>query len=682
MATTQAPATFWKRWTGMLLLGLICSGPLVAQRWVSVGPGGGVGGQLAAASADASRVYLLGRSAPDLLLTLHSSGNGGRSWQTVPGPTLSALLAVDPAHAETLFGLVIDGSQTRLSKSVDGGMQWQPADAGLAGNVDPFTVNAAVFDSQTGGSLLAATDDGLFASQDRGDSWQALAALAGVPVGALAVSPPAAARHWLAAVELPLPGSANCDPDTATCTYADILESADGGATWQSTHYPAPDAVVTQLVAGAAWQVALAGGQVMRRRPGGAWLPGAALPDVASQLARSPDDVLYAATGVGVFYSLDGARSWLPGVAKAQPSAGVDSIVVLADAARTVLALGQDVWRSGDQGHTWLDSSTGLSGQLIEALAVAADSNVYAGLFYKGVMGSANQGASWQPLNQGLGIARLPPFVDGFAAFGINDLAADLHDAARVYLLLSVGQTSQVARLAFGGQGWELRPPLPLAANSFADTVRVDPSTAGSLYVLAQEPASGGNYTAVLLHSGNDGLSWHRLLTDPLAISSLAIDPRQAGTLYAWTFSRGILKSTNRGTTWRQIGTQLPSISSSLADTLALDPLQPQNLYAGTIHGVYASHDAGATFSPITSGLPQVTYSRKLIVDPQSPADLYLLDQSGFYRWNTAAAVWVAADGGLPDPSFLAVLAVDPQHAGLLYLGTNGRGIYRLQTDP
>ncbi len=662
----------------MLLLGLAWSGPVAAQRWVSVGPAGGVGGQLTAASADASRVYLLGRRPSDTSLALYASGNGGRSWQTVPGPALAALFAVDPARADTLFGLVMDGSQAHLSKSVDGGLQWQPADAGLDGDADPFTVNAVVFDSPTGGSLLAATDDGLFASQDGGDSWQVLAPLAGVPTGALAVSP-VPPSHWLAAVELPLPGSANCDPDTATCTYADVLESVDRGATWRSTHYPAPDAVITQLVAGAAWQAALAGGQVMRRRPGGAWQPGAALPDAALQLARSPDDVLYAATGVGVFYSLDGARSWLPRVAKAQPHAGVDSIVVLADATRTVLASGQDLWRSEDRGHTWLDSSTGLSGQFIEALAVAADSNVYAGLFPQGVMTTANQGASWLPLNQGLGVDRLPPFVDDTASFGINDLAADPHDAARVYLLLAKGQTNQVARLAAGGQGWELRPPLPLAAHSFAGAVRVDPSTAGSLYVLAQEPASGDNYTAVLLHSSNDGLSWRRLLTDPLAISSLAIDPRQAGTLYAWTFTRGILKSTNLGATWRQIGTQLPSISSSLADTLALDPQQPQNLYAGTIHGVYASHDAGATFSPITSGLPQVTYSRKLIVDPQSPADLYLLDQSGFYRWNAATPVWVADDSGLPDPSFLAQLTIDPQHAGLLYVGTDSHGIYRLQ---
>lgn len=54
---------------------------------------------------------------------------------------------------------------------------------------------------------------------------------------------------------------------------------------------------------------------------------------------------------------------------------------------------------------------------------------------------------------------------------------------------------------------------------------------------------------------------------------------------------------------WVQSGTGIPDVP---VNALVIDPAQPNNVYAGTDIGVYASSDAGATWTPYTAGMPRV----------------------------------------------------------------------------
>src|SRR5204862_3051696 len=100
-------------------------------------------------------------------------------------------------------------------------------------------------------------------------------------------------------------------------------------------------------------------------------------------------------------------------------------------------------------------------------------------------------------------------------------------------------------------------------------------------------------------------------------IGRAMIDPNNKDVAYI-TLSyfapagQGVWKITNlnaaagaspAATVWQASGNGIPSVP---INAFAIDPLNSNNLYAGTDIGVYFSSDAGANWSPLGSGLPRV----------------------------------------------------------------------------
>ena len=104
-------------------------------------------------------------------------------------------------------------------------------------------------------------------------------------------------------------------------------------------------------------------------------------------------------------------------------------------------------------------------------------------------------------------------------------------------------------------------------------------------------------------------------------IVALAIDPLTPSTLYAGTEGQGggVFRSTDSGATWTITG--LPGWS---VPALGIDPLTPSTPYAGTYGeggGVFRSTNSGATWT--NTGLPPSTAVWALAMDPLTPSTLY-----------------------------------------------------------
>ena len=110
----------------------------------------------------------------------------------------------------------------------------------------------------------------------------------------------------------------------------------------------------------------------------------------------------------------------------------------------------------------------------------------------------------------------------------------------------------------------------------------------------------------------------------------MRIDPLSLGTIYAgWGYSGvapggfvppgGILKSTDSGTTWREL-----SGGPSLAvGAIAIDARLTSRIYAGTLSGFWRSTDAGETWMALSEGLPQFMFVQAIEIDPQDKNTLY-----------------------------------------------------------
>ena len=85
-------------------------------------------------------------------------------------------------------------------------------------------------------------------------------------------------------------------------------------------------------------------------------------------------------------------------------------------------------------------------------------------------------------------------------------------------------------------------------------------------------------------------------------VRSLAIDPITPSTLYAGT-DGGVFKSTDGGENWVNTG-----LTDSTIFSLAVDPATPSTLYAGTYReGVFKSTNSGGTWSAINTGMTDIS---------------------------------------------------------------------------
>src|SRR5438552_11331080 len=90
----------------------------------------------------------------------------------------------------------------------------------------------------------------------------------------------------------------------------------------------------------------------------------------------------------------------------------------------------------------------------------------------------------------------------------------------------------------------------------------------GALLVTSSRTAEGGINSWTSTNSPNGG-----------SIRALAIDPMTPATLYAGTGGSGVLKSTNAGGSWTAVNTGLPNL---FVTTLAINPQATAAPYVGT----------------------------------------------------------------------------------------------------
>jgi hypothetical protein len=153
---------------------------------------------------------------------------------------------------------------------------------------------------------------------------------------------------------------------------------------------------------------------------------------------------------------------------------------------------------------------------------------------------------------------------------------------------------------------------------------------------------------------------------DAIDLSSLAVDPTHAGTVYAGSRSGGVLKTTDDGGSWSSANRGLAGALAVSA--LAIDPLASQHLYVETDGGFFTSHDAAARW--VRPGAP-FPGAPPLVVDPQTPATVYTTAGSigdvALYKSHDGGATWrriLLAGTSVP------ALTVAPSSPATVYVAT------------
>ena len=284
---------------------------------------------------------------------VHLSTDGAATW-TARNNGIAGLLIDSVAASPDFVGdrTVFAGGPSGVWRSTDDTLSWQMTSLDYA---EATAIQCSRSYSATG-TVYAATNGGLFVSQNGGQSW---APTAGSPdvLGILDLALGPGDEIWLGTAE------------------GGVYHSTDEGASWEERS----DGLGSLHVTAIEW---LDAGDDGAHLVAGTW-------------------------GAGIFVSDDGGLSWVdPTAGPATPHIR-DLAAAMGFRGRiwTFAGTTAGLFRSGDRGNAW--DFTGFLGQDISGVALhpnyAVRPNCYLGGRDDGVFRSLNGGLTWDSLNDGLG---------------------------------------------------------------------------------------------------------------------------------------------------------------------------------------------------------------------------------------------------------------------------------------
>lgn len=420
-------------------------------------------------------------------------------------------------------------------------------------------------DPQDGRVVYAGGPEGIYRSQDRGDTWKRL----GGSLGALSVAIAPQDRRLLFAGD-----------------KQGLHKSADGGQSWQQVYRGvgmeamAIDPQDGQVVFAGGWQGIYRStdqGDTWQQVKGGVRL---------NVLVFDPGDpqVVYAGCIEGLYRSADHGLAW------EQLHEGNFTQLLIdprdTQVMHTIAEFGQTTYASTsiDGGRTWKQGNNAPQRTSYGTLTmVLSNPSVLYMASGRGIFRSADSGNSWEDLGPGPWLMALDQQDPRFIYGGTEDWG---NDGTFIW--------THLFRSEDGGGSW---PEISLHIPVFA--AALGPQDAQTLYISTDK----GVY-----RSQDTGQSW-TLVDGEHVFGALLADPQVSHRLYGG--GQGIYQSEDQGETWVQIA----DLGGRAVSALLADPRPPVQLYAIAGDVLYQSGDQGVTWEEVGGGLGS-TAVHSLVFDP------------------------------------------------------------------
>jgi photosystem II stability/assembly factor-like uncharacterized protein len=597
-------------------------------------------------------------------------------------------VAISPTYADDRTVLAI--VRGKLMRSTDGGSTWSEVVRGVGGMTEALA-RVAIAPTDARVVYLTTRSDGVLKSEDGGTSWRpARRGLTNPSLQEIAVSP--------------------VSPDVALAAGGiggGLFRTTDGGSSWSAVGGAEQITSLAFLPDGSRLVAGDAQGRITTFSDGGATrervvrLGGNdAVTAVATGSTADSADIVFAATASGrVFRSDDGGQSFEPRD-DGLPHEEVRSVELSPHHSRDttvwVSTWDSGVFRSTDDGETWEPMNDGLttdpSADVVglphfRTVAATVDDSGHTSLFvggYDGIFRSDDRG-TWDS------VETLSDYVVGLAVS--PDFGTDHTVAVTTYVKGAFVSDDR-------GETWR-------SAN---DGLVVDGLTSGNRFaplrrlhnvVFSPDYANDGTiftaYGVAILKSTDRGASWKQIIVSPeppggdLRQFVIAVSPSYASdrTVFVGTRQGEIFRSEQSGETgtWVQAGRF--GVDERVR-SLAVSPDYPRDrvLYAGTVAGVYTSADGGATWDatgPRMAATPEQLGTDEGALVAISPA----YDRDGTVFAGTDSGLFVTRDAGqswtevttapLAASSEIEAVAVSPAYPadGTVLASTRDDGLLR-----
>lgn len=260
-----------------------------------------------------------------------------------------------------------------------------------------------------------------------------------------------------------------------------------------------------------------------------------------------------------------------------------------------------------------------------DVLAIVSSS--YSGPSF--VFRTLNAGKSWNK------VAKIDKLV--------NDIIRDSSNPSIIY----GAAKDRFYKSVDGGKSWKF----VLFERKFFTWGRmaVDPASPDHIYISGSYIYKSYDTCLAVAKSVNGGDSWAIKQVFPTSdsgqASTIALDPKKPSTVYLGgyvatdKYHARLCKSTDGGTTWEDISGPI----AETPDDIAVDPVNPKNLFVGCENGLYKSTNGGKTLTKSSGNL----HAHKFAFDPANPKVIYAGGNAEVFKSMNGGSSWTKYSKGL-----------------------------------
>src|SRR6266853_2842510 len=247
----------------------------------------------------------------------------------------------------------------------------------------------------------------------------------------------------------------------------------------------------------------------------------------------------------------------------------------------------------------------------------------------------------------------------------VRSLTFDPKNPDRIFL---GGRRVNLKLYADNGTNWSRFARLGSSAEMVLDHIVIDPIDPRNMFVAAwnaQLPSSDGD----LFRSKDAGKTWE-IVADlhGKSLRALSMAATNQKTLVAGALD-GIYRSHDGGHAWERISPENHAEIKNI-ESIAIDPVNPDVIYAGTWHLPWKTEDGGKTWHSIKKGVIDDSDVFSIVIDPSQPENLFISACSGIYRSDSAGELFRKIQGIPYSARRTRMLRMDPVDHNTVYAGT------------
>lgn len=316
----------------------------------------------------------------------------------------------------------------------------------------------------------------------------------------------------------------------------------------------------------------------------------------------------------------------------------------------------KSIWISKDGGKTWADSGKAVNKPTVTDINPLnlvfnpKDGNVvYAGLRNGGIIKTTNGGESWEFLP--------------FKTDKVYGLALNPSDSKTIYASTVIGDRGKIFKNSEAGTSGDWNEMYTAAINGpLVVYLAIDKKNANTIYI-----ATSDNQAAKSADGGN---SWKNIFQSKSPVIKIALDAKNSDSIYLLTKTGEVFFSSNGGGSFESLikKINITGMAGSGFSVMEADPSNSGWIYLAGKSGIIRSKDFGNNWEKLaTLNNPQNSPISALAINPANSKEIIYGASQAAYKSVDEGKTWITSQ--FDSTKTISILEYNPTNPDVIYAG-------------